>query len=119
ARAGDAKFVELLLKRGALVDLPSKEGVTPLMAAAGVELGTRVTRERNRGDEGILATMRLLIDAGADINARMVTEPRRAATDGASARAAAAVGGGGRGSQRPSPFAVPHESALHRAARRG
>src|SRR6516225_8690349 len=51
ARAGDAKFVELLLKNGALVDLPSKEGVTPLMAAAGVEFGTRVTRGRNRTNE--------------------------------------------------------------------
>src|SRR5205085_3101738 len=93
ARAGDAPFVELLLKHGALVDLPSKEGVTPLMAAAGVEFGARVTRGRNRTEEGVLATMRLLLDAGANINARMVTEPRRgAANDGASARAAAAVG---------------------------
>jgi uncharacterized protein len=119
ARAGDAPFVELLLKNGALVDLPSKEGVTPLMAAAGVEFGTRVTRGRNRTNEGVLATMKLLLDAGADINARMVTEPRRAATDGAAARAAAAVGGGRRGSQVPSPFAVPHQTALHGAAERG
>jgi uncharacterized protein len=119
ARAGDAPFVELLLKNGALVDLPSKEGVTPLMAAAGVEFGTRVTRGRNRTNEGVLSTMKLLLDAGADINARMVTEPRRAATDGAAARAAAAVGGGRRGSQVPSPFAVPHQTALHGAAERG
>ena len=83
ARAGDAPFVELLLKHKALVDLPSKEGVTPLMAAAGVEFGTRVTRGRNRTNEGVLATMRLLLDAGADINARMVTEPRRVAATGA------------------------------------
>ena len=53
ARAGDAPFVELLLTHGALVDLPSKEGVTPLMAAAGVEFGTRVTRGRNRTPEQI------------------------------------------------------------------
>src|SRR5262249_26487973 len=119
ARAGDATFVELLLKHNALVDLPSKEGVTPLMAAAGVEFGMRVTRGRNRTDEGVLATMKLLIDAGADVNARMVTEPRRVATDGASVRAAAAVGAGRRGSQVPSPFAVPHQTALHGAAERG
>jgi ankyrin repeat protein len=119
ARAGDAKFVELLLKRGALVDLPSKEGVTPLMAAAGVEFGTRVTRGRNRTNEGILATMKLLLGAGADINAHMITEPRRAATDGAAARAQAAVGAGRRGSQMPSALAVPHETALHGAAEHG
>jgi uncharacterized protein len=119
ARAGDAKFVELLLKHGALVDLPSKEGVTPLMAAAGVEFGTRVTRGRNRTNEGVLATMQLLLNAGADINARMVTEPRRVASDSASQRAASAVGRGVRGSQMPSPFAVPHQTALHGAAERG
>jgi ankyrin repeat protein len=119
ARAGDAPFVELLLKNGALVDLPSKEGVTPLMAAAGVEFGTRVTRGRNRTNEGVLATMRLLLDAGADVNARMVTEPRRAVAEGASQRAAAAVGAGRRGSQMPSAFAVPHQTALHGAAERG
>ncbi|MEO8259735.1 MAG: ankyrin repeat domain-containing protein [Acidobacteriota bacterium] len=116
ARAGDAPFVDLLLQHRALVDLPSKEGVTPLMAAAGVEFGTRVTRGRNRTNEGVLATMRLLLDAGADINARMVTEPRRAAADGAPARGG---GGRGRGSQVPSPFAVPHETAVHGASERG
>jgi hypothetical protein len=46
----------------ALVDLPSKEGVTPLMAAAGVEFGDRVTRGRNRTNDGVLATMKLLLD---------------------------------------------------------
>jgi len=117
ARAGDAPFVELLLKNGALVDLPSKEGVTPLMAAAGVEFGTRVTRGRNRTNEGVLATMKLLLDAGADINARMVVEPRRVVTDSVGQRLAAASRQ--RGSQMPSPFAVPHQTALHGAAERG
>jgi ankyrin repeat protein len=119
ARAGDAVFVELLLKNKALVDLPSKEGVTPLMAAAGVEFGTRVTRGRNRTNDGVLATMTLLLDAGADINARMVSEPRRVVIDGASAQAAAAVGRSGRGSQVPTASAVPHQTALHGAAERG
>ena len=112
-------FVDLLLKHQALVDLPSKEGVTPLMAAAGVEFGTRVTRGRNRTNEGVLATMRLLLDAGADINARMVAEPRRVGADGASQRAAAGAGRSGRGSQVPSALAVPHQTALHGAAERG
>jgi len=44
ARGGDDKFIALLLEYKALVDLPSKEGITPLMAAAGVDFGTRATR---------------------------------------------------------------------------
>src|SRR5687768_1091118 len=118
ARAGDAPFVELLLKHRALVDLPSKEGVTPLLAAAGVEFGARVTRGRNRTNEGVLATMRLLLDAGADINARMVTEPRRVVPEGTSQAAAFALGLR-RPSQVPSAAAVPHQTALHGAAERG
>jgi len=103
ARAGDADFVALLLKYHALVDVPSKEGVTPLMAAAGVEFGTRVTRGRNRTEEGVLRTMQLLIDAGADINARELADR----------------GGGRRGSQVPSANAVPSQTALHGAASHG
>ena len=118
ARAGDARFVELLLKHKALVDLPSKEGVTPLMAAAGVEFGDRVTRGRNRTNEGVLATMRLLLDAGADINARMVTEAGRNPADGLSQAARFAVALR-RPSQVPTATAVPHQTALHGAAQRG
>ena len=117
ARAGDADFVALLTEYGAMVDLPSKEGITPLMAAAGVDFGSRVTRGRNRTDEGVLRTMRLLVDAGADIKARNVTEPRVVVPEGASQRAAAF--GRRRGSQVPSAFAVPNQTALHGAAGRG
>jgi len=119
ARAGDAPFVELLLKHKALVDLPSKEGVTPLMAAAGVEFGTRVTRGRNRTNEGVLATMQLLLDAGADINARMVSEPRAIVPEGTSQAASYAISLRSRPSQVPSAAAVPHQTALHGAAERG
>ncbi len=118
ARAGDAPFVELLLKHGALVDLPSKEGVTPLMAAAGAEFGDRVTRGRNRTNEGVLATMKLLLDAGANINARMVTEQGRNPADGLSQAAQFAVVLR-RPSQVPTANAVPHQTALHGAAQRG
>ena len=47
ARAGDAPFVELLLKHRALVDLPSKEGVTPLDGGG----GRRVRRARDARPE--------------------------------------------------------------------
>jgi ankyrin repeat protein len=121
ARAGDAPFVELLLRHGALVDLPSNQGVTPLMAAAGVEYGLRVTRGRNRTDDGVLKTLQLLVDAGADVNARMVTEPK-----GDSAahllvinQRLADFSYDYRGRQVPSPRAIPHRTALHGAAMKG
>ena len=119
ARAGDAPFVELLLKNGALVDLPSKEGVTPLMAAAGVEFGDRVTRGRHRTNDGVLATMKLLLDAGANINARMVTEPGRNPAEGLSNQAASLAAAQRRPSQVPTAAAVPNQTALHGAAQRG
>src|SRR5688500_16230692 len=119
ARAGDAPFVELLLRHKALVDLPSKEGVTPLMAAAGVDFGDRVTRGRNRTEDGVLATMKLLVDAGADLDAKMLTERRPVVPEGTSQAGAFAFNVRGRPSQVPSPNAVPHQTALHGAAERG
>ena len=119
ARAGDAPFVKLLLEHKALVDLPSKEGVTPLMAAAGVEFGDRVTRGRNRTNEGVLATMQLLLDAGADINARMVSERRNAVPEGTSQAASYAIILRARPGQVPTATAIPDQTALHGAAQRG
>jgi ankyrin repeat protein len=113
--------VKLLLEHGALVDLPSKEGVTPLMAAAGVEYGLRVTRGRNRTEEGVLATMQLLLDAGADINARMIAEPN-SGNPYEGVTSAARQGDftfNRRGRQVPSTRAVPHRTAMHGAALRG
>ena len=144
ARGGDDKFVALLLEYHALVDLPSKEGITPLMAAAGVDYGSRVTRGRNRTDAGVLATMSLLIKAGADVNAHSLLD--RSAFGGGRGGGGRGAGGGGapaaaangpvgfaagesasariaqsfrRGSQMPSANAVPNQTALHGAAEHG
>ena len=121
ARAGDAKFVALLIEYKALVDLPSKEGITPLMAAAGVDYGNRVTRGRNRTEEGVLATMDLLVKAGANVNAHSILDrnlpgPRIGGGESASAVIAQSFR---RGSQMPSANAVPHQTALHGAAEHG
>src|SRR5579885_1591348 len=120
ARAGDDKLVALLLEYKALVDLPSKEGITPLMAAAGVDYGQRVTRGRNRTDEGVLATMDLLIKAGANVNAHDVIDRRigNGYRPGESAASAVATRAR-RDSQVPSANAVPHQTALHGAAEHG
>ena len=137
ARGGDDKFVALLLEHKALVDLPSKESITPLMAAAGVDFGTRATRGRNRTDEGVLASMDLLLKAGANVNARSLLDRgagggRGGRGGGAPAAAAPAAPGTAnysasanialafrRGSQVPSANAVPNQTALHGAAEHG
>jgi uncharacterized protein len=138
ARAGDDKFVALLLEYKALVNLPNKDGITPLMAAAGVDFGLRVTRGRNRTEEGVLATMDLLIKAGADVNAHSIVDVPPA---GAAGRGGARGGSGAppaalraaaddsaasaarlrarRESQVPSANAVPNQTALHGSAEHG
>ncbi len=140
ARGGDDKFVALLLEYKAIVDLPSKENITPLMAAAGVDFGTRATRGRNRTDEGVLATMALLVKAGAAVNARSLLDRNAGGfgRGGGGGRGGAPPTGSGaagfaagdsvseriaqtfrRGSQMPSANAVPNQTALHGAAEHG
>ncbi len=128
ARGGDDKFTALLLEYKALVDLPSKEGITPLMAAAGVDYGSRVTRGRNRTDQGVLATMDLLVKAGANVNAHSLFDrnlsfgrPGGGGAFGAGESVGARIAqqNSRRGSQMPGPNAVPNETALHGAAQHG
>ena len=80
----DAAAVRALLEHGALVDLPNVMGVTPLMGAAGVGVSQR-DRRLNLDDDvqtRALATLDVLIAAGADVNARITD------IDGRSARIA-------------------------------
>jgi len=77
AQEFDIEVIRALIDRGALVDLPNVMGVTPFMAAAGVDAG------RGRSDlfgDGLLdaasekravAALEVLHAAGADVNARV------------------------------------------------
>ncbi len=73
----DHEALRVLLEHGARVDLPNVMGVTPLMAATGVgvrDIDFGVNRSPNfEGDEliedKVIASLQILLDAGADVNA--------------------------------------------------
>jgi ankyrin repeat protein len=70
ARGSDLEAIDLLLAHGALVDLPQRSGVTPLMAAVGYGWTAIDTRGRFVTEQDALATADRLIEAGADVRAR-------------------------------------------------
>jgi uncharacterized protein len=69
----DRDVVGLLLAEGAPVDLPNVMGVTPLMGAAGMGVSQRDRRLDFAGDveARAIATIDLLLAAGADVNAQV------------------------------------------------
>jgi len=77
----DVAAVRLLLEHGALVDLPNVMGVTPLMGAAGMGVSPRDRRLNVDGDvqARAIATLELLLAAGADVNARVTDIESRTA----------------------------------------
>ena len=79
AKTFDTAAMKLLLDHGANVDLPNDGGITPLMAAAG--LGSVECDPRGYGsgiphyvapdtEQKSIAALELLLDAGADLDAR-------------------------------------------------
>jgi len=70
ARAADIPAMELLLAHGAKVDLPTVNGHTPLLAAAGNGAFTRDTRGRYKTAAQANEAVKLLIAHGADVNAK-------------------------------------------------
>jgi ankyrin repeat protein len=77
----DVEAVRALLEHGALVDVPNVMGVTPLMGAAGVGVSGRDRRIGLDGDiqSRVIATLEVLIAAGADVNARVTDIDSRTA----------------------------------------
>lgn len=77
----DREVVERLLEHGALVDLPNVMGVTPLMGAAGMGVSQRDRRLDFTGDveARAIATIEILLAAGADVNARVLDISSRTA----------------------------------------
>jgi ankyrin repeat protein len=70
AKAGDVPAMRLLLAHGANASLPTVAGITPLMAAAGNGSVGLDTRGRYKTEAQAIEAVKLLLAAGADINAR-------------------------------------------------
>jgi uncharacterized protein len=68
ARGADLPAIERLVKAGALVDLPQRDGITPLMAAVGAGASSIDTRGKFRTAVEALETADALLEAGAAID---------------------------------------------------
>jgi uncharacterized protein len=69
AKAADVAAIRLLLAHGANPNLPNIQGVTPVMAAAGLGSNEIDTRGRFKTQPDQVASIDLLVKGGADINA--------------------------------------------------
>jgi uncharacterized protein len=86
AKAGDVPAMRLLLEHGADPALgPTRSGITPLMAAAGLGTAEQDTTGRYKTQGEAIEAIQLLLDHGADVNA--------AANDGRTALHGAALQG--------------------------
>jgi ankyrin repeat protein len=87
AAAGqDGEAVRLLLDYGGRVDVPNVMGVTPLVGAAGLgmEPGSRFNPSADDVEDRAIATLEMLLAAGADVNARITDVKGRTARIGRS-----------------------------------
>ncbi len=86
AKAGDIPAMKLLLEHGADPTLaPTRSGITPLMAAAGLGTSEADTTGRQKTQEQAIEAIQLLLDRGLDLNAQ--------ASDGQTALHGAAMQG--------------------------
>ena len=80
----DSAAVRLLLEYGGRVDVPNVMGVTPLMAAAGLgmEPSPRFNPSATDAQDRSIATLEILLAAGADVNTRITDVKSRTARMG-------------------------------------
>jgi ankyrin repeat protein len=69
AKAGDTEVVKVLLAKGADPKLTTKFGMTPIMAASGLGTKEEDTTGRKKTEAQAIASIKLCLDAGADVNA--------------------------------------------------
>jgi ankyrin repeat protein len=69
AKAGDTTAMKLLLEQGADAKLATRNGINPLMAAAGLGTKEEDTTGRRKTQADAIAAIKLCLEAGVDINA--------------------------------------------------
>jgi len=69
AKAGDVPAIRLLLENGADPTLTNRDGINPLMAAAGLGTAEQDTTGRYKTEAQAIESIQILIDAGLDVNA--------------------------------------------------
>jgi ankyrin repeat protein len=69
AKAGDIAVMKILLAKGADPKLTTRNGVNPLMAAAGLGTKEEDTTGRRKTQTDAIEAIKLCLDAGVDVNA--------------------------------------------------
>jgi ankyrin repeat protein len=74
ARGADVPAIERLAAAGALLDLPQRDGITPLMAGVGAGASSIDTRGKFRTELDAVAAADALLTAGAGVDVRDVRD---------------------------------------------
>jgi ankyrin repeat protein len=69
AKAGDIEVMKFLLAKGADAKLTTRNGINPLMAAAGLGTKEEDTTGRRKTQAAAIEAIKLCLDAGVDVNA--------------------------------------------------